>query len=320
MAKTKKIGSGESLPASDFAYVGDPSKTSTWKFPIHDKSHVQNAVARFNQTDLSGSAKATAKRKIRAAYKKFFPSNELPDVIKSVDSDVEKNTDNDKRSIISSAIRSEYPEVYPYLMDTDDSYVYFEIYTDEGYKTFRVNYTYSGVSAEITGNPEEVVRLTEYRVVEEENDLTTEKGLLNFFNKHFGGTNDSGKTVIKQFKEEEMIAIEKLYIHPDDVDGVGDTISLEDTVAMVNSLNKAIKSETLQHGLFHKHKTDAFSVVKAWVAEEDCTIGETDIREGQPLIEVKFHNETAWELRKSGELAGISIGAKATEIEELTDV
>jgi len=164
---------------------------------------------------------------------------------------------------------------------------------------------------------EEVVKLTEYRVVK--NDLSTEKGLLNFITKHFGGTKGSGKTVLKQFQEEEMVAIEKLYIHPEDVDGVGDTISLEDTRGMVDSLNKAIEAGTLQHGLFHKHKTDSFSVVKAWVAETDCIIGETEIREGQPLIKVQFHNETAWELRKSGEIAGISIGAKATEIEELTD-
>jgi len=243
--------------------------------------------------------------------------DKVNEILKAAGVAIEKNTDNDKRSIISNAIRAEYPDTYPYLVDYDDEYIYFEVYTGEGYKNFRAGYTFSGVSVDIESDPEEVVKLTEYRVVK--NDLSTEKGLLNFITKHFGGTKGSGKTVLKQFQEEEMVAIEKLYIHPEDVDGVGDTISLEDTRGMVDSLNKAIEAGTLQHGLFHKHKIDSFSVVKAWVAETDCIIGETEIREGQPLIKVQFHNETAWELRKSGEIAGISIGAKATEIEELTD-
>lgn len=54
--KTKKVD-GSDLPASCFAYVGDKEDTSTWKLPIHfpgdvekTKTHIQNALARFNQT------------------------------------------------------------------------------------------------------------------------------------------------------------------------------------------------------------------------------------------------------------------------------
>jgi hypothetical protein len=45
-----KVGSGDSVSRSDFAYVGDPEKKSTWKFPIHDASHVRNALARWGQS------------------------------------------------------------------------------------------------------------------------------------------------------------------------------------------------------------------------------------------------------------------------------
>lgn len=226
---------------------------------------------------------------------------------------IEKNTNRDKMEILSAKVRG---STNGWTLDFDDSFVYYETWVDgEGYKSYRDAYTYTGTSAELNGSPEEVVRTTEYKVVD---DLSTEKGLLSFLKKNFGGTNNE-KAVIKQFQDEEMIAIEKLYIHPEDVDGVGDTISLEDTIGMVNSLNKAIESGTLQSGLFHGHKTEAFSVMKAWVAEVDCTIGETEIREGQPLIKVQFHNDKAWELRKAGTLTGISIGARATEIEELED-
>lgn len=65
---TKKVG-GKNLPASAFASVGDPNDTSTWKLPVHDKAHADNAAARLDQTD--GIDKDAAKAKIEAAQKKF---------------------------------------------------------------------------------------------------------------------------------------------------------------------------------------------------------------------------------------------------------
>ena len=44
-------------------------------------------------------------------------------------------------------------------------------------------------------------------------------------------------------------------------------------------------------------------------------IGETLVKEGQPLVKIQFNSKEAWELRKSGDLMGVSIGAKAEIIE-----
>ena len=69
--RTKTVG-GKVLPASAFAFVGDPDKTETWKLPIHDKEHAQNALARFNQTQgIPAAKKASVYAKIIAAAKKF---------------------------------------------------------------------------------------------------------------------------------------------------------------------------------------------------------------------------------------------------------
>lgn len=75
-AKTKRVA-GEDLTADCFAYVGDKSDTSTWKLPIKfstdakTKSHVRNALARFNQTKgIPDDEKAKVKAKIVAAAKK----------------------------------------------------------------------------------------------------------------------------------------------------------------------------------------------------------------------------------------------------------
>ena len=86
---------------------------------------------------------------------------------------------------------------------------------------------------------------------------------------------------------------------------------------MVKSFNEANESGSLQTSLFHAHKTESFEVVKAWVNEVDCTIGETVVKEGQPIAKIHFLNEDAWELRKTGELMGLSIGARAKSVEVL---
>jgi HK97 family phage prohead protease len=68
---TKSV-SGEEVPMSKFAYVGDPDKKDTWKLPIHDKIHAQEALARFDQTEgIPADKKAAVKAKVVAAAKKF---------------------------------------------------------------------------------------------------------------------------------------------------------------------------------------------------------------------------------------------------------
>ena len=52
----------EKLRATQFAYVDSKGEEH---LPIHDESHVRNAIARFNQTDFeSEAAKERARRKI----------------------------------------------------------------------------------------------------------------------------------------------------------------------------------------------------------------------------------------------------------------
>jgi hypothetical protein len=55
----------DKLRKDQFAYV---DKDGGEHLPIHDESHVRNAISRFNQTDFeSMAAKERARRKILAA-------------------------------------------------------------------------------------------------------------------------------------------------------------------------------------------------------------------------------------------------------------
>lgn len=70
-AKTKHVA-GKDLTSDDFAYVGDPDKTDTWKLPIHDAAHVRNALARFDQTQgIPADKRDSVYARITAAAKKF---------------------------------------------------------------------------------------------------------------------------------------------------------------------------------------------------------------------------------------------------------
>lgn len=76
-AKTAKVD-GVDLPASSFLIVPDPDKPSTWKLPVifpgddeKTKSHIRNALARFNQIEgVSEEEKKAAHAKLVALAKK----------------------------------------------------------------------------------------------------------------------------------------------------------------------------------------------------------------------------------------------------------
>lgn len=66
---TKMIG-GKTLDANDFAYVGNPEKTETWKLEIYDAAHVRSAVASFDKAEIPESEKAKVYARIITAGNK----------------------------------------------------------------------------------------------------------------------------------------------------------------------------------------------------------------------------------------------------------
>ena len=78
-----KTVDGEQHPKEDFAYCPNDDPSS-WKFPIFDKAHVDNATARLNQADIPAADMASVKAKIKSAWKKYYPGRmDMPDVLMS---------------------------------------------------------------------------------------------------------------------------------------------------------------------------------------------------------------------------------------------
>ena len=145
---------------------------------------------------------------------------------------------------------------------------------------------------------------------ENDNDKpVTQSFLLNVLQKLFGQEVD--KPVIKQFQEEEMTAIEPLYCSVGELDGHGDYIpSIEEMRKMVDSINAENDSGKLQSAIDHLQKTQSFKLVRAWVNECECVIGDTIVPQGMPIAKIQFVNKRAFDLRKIGKLLGLSIGAR----------
>lgn len=87
---TKKEGK-ETLSAKDYAYVPDPDKPSTWKLRIDDAAHVSAACAalspggfRGNRVRIPKEDLPAVKRKLRAAWKKFYPGKDPDDMPMSI--------------------------------------------------------------------------------------------------------------------------------------------------------------------------------------------------------------------------------------------
>lgn len=79
----------DGVPASGWAYTPDKEETSTWKLNISDATHVSGAVAalgkgfRGNKVQIPEDDLPAVKRKVRAAYKKFHPDLDMPDILKA---------------------------------------------------------------------------------------------------------------------------------------------------------------------------------------------------------------------------------------------
>lgn len=145
-------------------------------------------------------------------------------------------------------------------------------------------------------------------IKEEVSRGVVEKALMAVLDIYFKeGTQEN---IIKQFDEEANTVIEPLYIAYGEVDGHGDAYKDEQAVHnLVKAFNEGNEKGTIQPSLFHKHKTKAFSIIKAWVNEEEGMLGDSKVPRLQPLVEIKFNSPKVFQARLEGRLTGVSIGA-----------
>lgn len=125
--------------------------------------------------------------------------------------------------------------------------------------------------------------------------------------------------------QEEMISFEVVY-EPDVKDSHGHWASKETLEKACENFNKNLKKGIVKSNLLHVQDTEDFTVEDSWIQKElNVLVEETGekIKAGTWVAKLKYHNPELWELKKTGVLGGVSIGAMAEvneETGELTNI
>ena len=113
--------------------------------------------------------------------------------------------------------------------------------------------------------------------------------------------------VIKALNE-ELMQVTYVAMLPDSTDLAGDFTSAEEVRKAKESFNKSEQ----RANLFHMSMTDTFSVIESYLAPADMILNNQAVLKGTWLMTLQINDSDLWELVKSGDINGISIGAEAT--------
>ena len=254
---TKKQGD-ETLKASDYAYVPDPDKPSTWKLRIDDARHVAGAVAalgpgyRGQKVDIPAEHLDAVKAKVNAAHKKFFGDN---------------GTKVDKSKVLKALnIKLNDQEVV-------DPSLWSHI-------------THS-ISNFLTGKKYDDQRLQEAND-HVESQLEAEKKA----NKMKAG--DESETPIIKALNKELRQATYIVLEPDTVDLHGDTYEAKEVQKAAHNFQiycrKAFKN--------HEKEIDGAKIVENYIAPSDMQVGEKMVKKGTWLQVWQFDKPTWKQVKK----------------------
>lgn len=123
-----------------------------------------------------------------------------------------------------------------------------------------------------------------------------------------------GSIQVTKAVNEELKQATFVVMVPDEVDLHGDVTSVDDVRKACHNFNKY----SMQANLFHLAKTDTFEFAESYIAPVDMLIGDKLVTKGTWVCTVQCLDDNLWELIKSGEVCGVSIGALAS-VETLED-
>lgn len=116
------------------------------------------------------------------------------------------------------------------------------------------------------------------------------------------------KLPITKAVDEELKQATFIVMVPDDTDLHGDYTSEAEVRKACHNFNKYC----MKANLFHLVETDTFEFCESYCCPTDFILGDKYIKKGTWLATVQALDDNLWELIKSGEINGLSIGALAS--------
>ena len=132
-----------------------------------------------------------------------------------------------------------------------------------------------------------------------------------FLEKAVGSTTQEQKS---ETLDEEMVSYEVIY-EPFTKDAHGEWMSDKTIEKAMENFNKNLEAGIVQPNLFHLKNTEAFTIESTWIQKElDVKVIQTDeiIKAGTWVAKLKYNDADLWQLKKSGVVGGVSIGAVGT--------
>lgn len=115
------------------------------------------------------------------------------------------------------------------------------------------------------------------------------------------------RTVSKKETDEERFIL-GVVLEPDSEDSQGDIYSAEEVRQACHWYMEHGRQHRLQH---RRDITDKLCLLENFIAPCDMEIGEQTVKAGTWLMGVRVLDDDIWEMAKSGELTGFSIGGTA---------
>lgn len=132
--------------------------------------------------------------------------------------------------------------------------------------------------------------------------------------KDFYKINKSSK-LLKSIDNDLMQTIDVVY-EPNKLDIHGQWMSKKTIENACDNFNKNLKTGSVKTNLYHIAPTDKFEIVKSWINEFDCQVGDQFVPEGTWLVKIQYKDALLWKMRKAGDICGVSIGAMGRIHEE----
>lgn len=108
--------------------------------------------------------------------------------------------------------------------------------------------------------------------------------------------------------DEELKQATFIVMVPDEVDLHGDITSEAEVRKAMTNFNKYC----MKANLFHLVETDSFEFCESYCCPTDFVLGDKFVKKGTWLATIQSLDDNLWELIKSGEINGLSIGALAS--------
>lgn len=131
--------------------------------------------------------------------------------------------------------------------------------------------------------------------------------------------------IIKAVDDELMQSVDIAYV-PYELDAQKQWMRPETIRKGCENFNVNLEKGNIKPNLYHKKDksgaieiTETFEIMKSWINEVECQIGDEIVPEGTWLCKLQYLNKSSWELRKAGVLCGISMGALGTTKKPTTE-